>query len=349
MALVLSKFKNINLNDPFFDSLKNNYKEFSQWFAKKAEDSAYVFFNETKTIDGFLYLKVENGAIEDVDPVLPAALRLKVGTLKINAHGTKLGERFIKKIFDHAVYSQVSEVYLTVFAEHAPLITLLERYGFNKSGEKTTTNGTELVYLRKIYSPYNDVVKSYPLVNLRDRSAYLLALKPQWHTRLLPDSILKTENSNIVEDISHTNSIHKVYLTAMKGIESLRRGDVLLIYRTSDGQGAAFYRSVATSIGVVEDYQNISSFASREEFMAYCRPRSVFSEAELSSFWATKRYPHVFRFTYNIALTRRLNRAALIEEVGLNPGAYWGFLRLSKGQFIKIAKQGLVNENLIVD
>ena len=27
--LKLEKFSNINLNDPFFDSLKNDYKEFS--------------------------------------------------------------------------------------------------------------------------------------------------------------------------------------------------------------------------------------------------------------------------------------------------------------------------------
>ena len=35
--LKLEYFSNINLNDPFFDSLKSDYKEFSDWFNKKQE------------------------------------------------------------------------------------------------------------------------------------------------------------------------------------------------------------------------------------------------------------------------------------------------------------------------
>jgi hypothetical protein len=349
MALTLMAFKDIDINDPFFDSLKENYSEFPSWFAKKAEESAYVFKNEYHRIDGFLYLKVENGPVDDVQPALPRAARLKVGTLKINAHGTKLGERFIKKIFDHAIYNEVSEIYLTVFSEHAPLISLIERYGFLEHGKKITANGTEIVYVREIYRPHNDVLRNYPIVKLAGHSIFLLALKPEWHTRLLPDSILRTESGEVVRDVSHTNSIHKVYLTAMRGIETLKRGDVLLIYRTTDGLGAAHYRSVATSIGVVEDYRNIDSFSSREEFMNYCRPRSVFTETELSSFWTTKRFPHVFRFTYNIALRRRVTRATLIEEIGLDPNAYWGFLRLTHKQFTDITQKGLINESLVIN
>ena len=30
--LIYSKFSEIDLNDPFFDSLKDDYKEFSDWF-----------------------------------------------------------------------------------------------------------------------------------------------------------------------------------------------------------------------------------------------------------------------------------------------------------------------------
>ncbi|WP_202880431.1 hypothetical protein [Mannheimia pernigra] len=33
--LIYTKFKNINLDDPFFDSLKEDYKEFTDWFNKK--------------------------------------------------------------------------------------------------------------------------------------------------------------------------------------------------------------------------------------------------------------------------------------------------------------------------
>ena len=348
MNLERKQFKNIDIDDCFFDSLKADYAEFSQWFARKAEDLAYVFHTDEGAIDGFLYVKVEDGVVSDVTPQLPAKRRLKVGTMKINAHSTKLGERLIKKIFDHAIFEGAAELYVTIFAHHGPLIALFERYGFQEGAAKKTQNGTELVLIRVLRCPYSDVVSSYPLINVKDKHAYLLSLYPKWHTRLLPDSILKTEDADVVQDLSHTNSIHKVYLTAMVGIQSLTRGDVLLIYRTSDKQGPAHYRSVATSICVVEEYRPIQSFDSRKNFLAYCRKYSVFTENELATFWERKKYPHVIRFTYNIALKKRVTRGTMIEELELNGDDYWGFLPLSREQFIGICQKGLIDESLII-
>lgn len=338
-----------HLGDPFFDSLKKDYQEFPLWFAKKALERAYVFENDFGTIDGFLYLKEEVGPLLDIQPALPSARRLKVGTLKINPHGTRMGERFIKKIFDHAIYLGSEEIYVTVFASHAALVVLFERYGFVVRGSKVTENGTELVLIRSLDCDFvGDVVKNYPLVSLARKKVYLLALHPQWHTRLLPDSILSSESANVVQDVSHSNSIHKVYLAAMRGMENLQVGDILLIYRTSDDLGPAYYRSVATSICVVEEYRNIKSFRGEQEFLAYCQPYSVFTEEELRDFWLQKKYPHVVRFTYNIALSKRVNRKALIEDVGLDEGLRWGFIPLTHRQLLNIAERGGVNESFIV-
>ncbi|MGV7197652.1 N-acetyltransferase [Xanthomonas axonopodis] len=348
MQLQLKQFKMIELADPFFDSLKAGYAEFPIWFQRKAEDWAYVFYGDLGTVEGFLYLKIESDAVEDTAPPLPPARRVKVGTFKVNPHGTRLGERFVKKLFDHALHVDAAEIYVTAFPEHTALLALFARYGFEHRANKTSPNGTELVLVRTLQAPYQDVTTSYPLIPFGRNSAYLLALYPQWHTRLLPDSILRSEDDNIVQDISHANSIHKVYLAAMPGMEALRRGDLLLIYRTSDGQGSAYYRSVATSICVVEEYRTIHSFSSLNEFMGYCRPYSVFTDDELAQFWARKNYPHVVRFTYNVALSRRPNRKVLIENVGLNADARWGFMPLTHSQLLSIAQLGNVHESLII-
>lgn len=348
MELIQKQFKNINLQDAFFGSLINDYKEFSDWFARKAEDSAYVFEDETG-INGFLYLKTETDAITDVAPPLPPKKRIKVGTMKINARGTKLGERFLKKIFDHALHNGVEEIYVTVFPHHDVLVGLFQKYGFSQAAEKQSANGTELVLVKKLNQLQGNLVKSYPLVNNIDVNRYLLSLRPEWHTRLLPDSILKNENARIIEDVSHTNSIHKVYLAAMRGLENLKPGDIILIYRTSDAAAPAHYRSVATSVGVVEEYRSIHSFASRDEFMAYCQPYSVFSDAELNNFWARKNYPHVFRFTYNAALKRRVTRGEMIEQYGLNANDYWGFMPLTQNQFDSIIRAGQIDEGIVIN
>ncbi|MBB6095619.1 L-amino acid N-acyltransferase YncA [Povalibacter uvarum] len=348
MALKRKKFKEINLADAFFDSLKADYKEFGEWFAKKGEHTAYVFHGEDEAIQAFLYLKVEEDALDDLTPGLPAARRLKVGTMKVNPHGTRMGERLVKKIFDHAVEENVSQMYVTIFPKHAALVALFRRYGFAKIADKHTANGSEDVLARNLNNESKDILYRYPSVSLSS-PAYLLSLYPVWHTRLLPDSILKTEKAAIIEDVSHTNSIHKVYLAAMKGMDVLKAGDLLMIYRTNDGAGAAYYRSVATSICVVEEYRSIHSFRNENDFLSYCQSYSVFTDEELTSFWKYKKYPHVIRFTYNIAMPRRVTRGELIDSVGLDANAYWGFMPITGNQLRAIADLGEVNESLIVD
>lgn len=349
MDLEYRKFSTINLDDPFFDSLKSDYVEFEDWFKKKADSSAYIFANPDGSLDAFLYLKHEDSPINDIDPPLPAVPRLKVGTFKINAHGTKLGERFIKKIFDHAVISERNEIYLTVFQKHKGLIGLIEKYGFEPRGEKKTKNGTETVFFKSMEWRGKGLTKNYPLVPVGRTRQYLLSLYPEWHTRLLPDSILKNEDRSVVEDVSHTNSIHKVYLTKMKGVDALQRGDTLVIYRTSDGQGPAHYRSVATSVCVVEEVTNIANFATVDKFIEYCRPYSVFTEEELRRFFRTREYPVIVRFTYNLAFKKRVTRGTMLEELGMDGKKYWGFFELNKNEFNGILERGQVNESLIVD
>ena len=358
--LQYKQFADIDLNDPFFETLKQSYREFSDWFRRKASEKAYVFYGDRGLIDGFLYLKEEPGTVRDCSPKLIANQEkgwLKVGTFKINAHGTKLGERFIKKIFDYAIMNGFQDIYVTIFDEHTSLISLFERYGFMREAKKTTPNGTELVLTRRLYFiclGVENIVKNYPLINFHgDKTytprCYLLSLLPKWHTRLLPDSILRTETADIVQDVSPTNSIHKVYLTAMSGIGGLKRGDILFIYRPTDEPGLAYYRSLVSSVCVVEEYRHIDSFTDYAEFERYCAPYSIFSRPELRSFWIDRRYPHVFKFSYNIALRKRVIRKDLLDQVGLDSRTYPGFMRLTPQQARHILKLGQVNESFIID
>lgn len=351
MALVYKKFSAVNVNDVFFDSLKVDYAEFSSWFDKKSAngEKAYVFYSEAGNVEGFLYLKKEKEAMGDVVPALPEAKRIKIGTLKINPHGTRLGELFIKKAIDYGIYSGADEIYVTVFAHHEYLVSMFWRYGFEEVAHKTTQNGTELVMIKKLSGLVGDVRRQYPFVDGSARK-FLLALYPEWHSRLLPDSILNTENPvNIVKDISHTNSIHKIYLTSMSGAESLRKGDVLVIYRTSDKKGPAHYRSVATSICVVEEVRNIQEFGSEGDFIKYASSYSIFDINELKRFYASKKYPIIIKFTYNYALPKRVNRAYMIEELGMDPSRYWGFFQLSETEFRGVLDRGEANESIVVD
>ena len=152
MPLTKMRFEKINLSDPFFDSLKDDYEEFEDWFKRKSELEAYVSHNDLGLIDGFLYLKVEKQALDDMIPMHGVKTRVKLGTFKIDAHGTKLGERFIRVMFDYACRNRINEIYVTIFDKHVSLISLLTKYGFElvSRKNKTTKDGQEGVYFKTL-------------------------------------------------------------------------------------------------------------------------------------------------------------------------------------------------------
>lgn len=343
------KFRDVDLDDPFFDSLKAQYQEFADWFRRKADEPTYAIFDDAEgCVRGFLYLKVEDGPIDDIAPPLPAKRRLKVGTLKVQARGTKLGERLLKRIFDHAILEGVDEVYVTIFDTHETLIQLFERYGFVKSGLKHTPNGDENVLIRELKDEFTDVVNSYPRFTTINRRKWLLAIYPEYHTNLFPDSILRGEDPHEEQDISHTNTIHKVYIGRIS-MSRMRRGDIIVIYRTTDRPGLARYRSVISSICVVEETKTRRDFPTIDSFLEFALRHSVYSKEELSAMYLSGERLYAVRMTYNVALPRRPNRERLLDEVGISGYPRWDFRPISDDQFARILEIGEVNEGFIVD
>jgi hypothetical protein len=341
-------FRDVNLSDPFFDSLKEDYQEFPKWFKSKETEPAYVQNIDGK-LTGFMYLKIENGKVADVEPQLSPLHRVKIGTLKVDAHGTKLGERLAKKAFDFAIDTKADEIYVTVFPKHKPLILLLEGFGFKNVGTKTTVNGSESVFIKNLtLSGITGITrKDYPLFDTRHTECYLLGINPKWHSQLFPDSLLNNESYDLLSDVSHTNSISKTYICAMQNVDSLREKDLLIVYRTKDDLGSAEYRSVATSVCVVEDVRDKASFGSIDNYIRYTKPFSVFNESELK-YWYNRQNMHVVKMLYNAAFTKRVIRKTLIDQAGIERNAYPGFMHLSKEQFFKILTLGGVDARLII-
>ena len=56
LAVKQEFFGNIQLADPFFDSLRDDYPGFDKWFKKKSEERAYITYNDGRVLS-FLYLK----------------------------------------------------------------------------------------------------------------------------------------------------------------------------------------------------------------------------------------------------------------------------------------------------
>ncbi|NPD69434.1 GNAT family N-acetyltransferase [Lichenicola cladoniae] len=345
--LRLTKFRDLSIDDPFFDSLKAGYTEFPRWFCSKANEDLYVVDDDDE-LSGMIYLKREDGVVADVIPPLPAKTWLKVGTLKIVSRGTKLGERVIKKIFDTALDLGAEGIYVTIFDVHNDLIALFLRYGFQQTAVKITPNGTESVLTRSLTDFTGDRLKDYPFVHTVGQNYWLLAIYPDYHTRLLPDSILRNEAREIVQDVSHSNTIHKVYISGLS-LQRMSPGDVVVFYRTTDRQGPAHYRSVVTSVCVIEEVKLKRDFRDIASFLAYTMPRSVFSEAELREQFTTRKRLSVAKMTYNAAFNRRTTRGRLIDDGIMTVQPRWDLRRLDEDQLMCILAAGEVNARLVVN
>ncbi|GAB4188712.1 MAG: hypothetical protein OHK0022_00750 [Roseiflexaceae bacterium] len=58
-VMQIVRFSDIDINDPFFDSLKESYTEFENWFNRKAQERAHIMVDGHGSIIAFLYLKRE--------------------------------------------------------------------------------------------------------------------------------------------------------------------------------------------------------------------------------------------------------------------------------------------------
>lgn len=343
---IYAPFKDINLNDSFFDSLKKDYTEFERWFKRKSEENDKAFIQIVNNqLEGFLYLKQEKGPITDVEPSIDCHIAVKIGTFKVVPHGTRLGERFIKKSLDFAISNSIDIIYVTIFSHHDYLLKMFLNYGFKIHGTKTTANGEENVLVKNLNEISNNTLLDYPRINTSS-NAFLLGIRPQYHTRLFPDSKLFNESFDVIKDVSHSNSITKIYIGRMYTMSQIRPGDNLIIYRTSDGQGSARFRSVATTACTVIDTKRRSSFNNLSDLKAYCKNYSVFTDDELSEFINTPKDFYVLKMTYNVSLNKRIIQKRLIEEVGLNP-SYWGCFKLTNSQFNNILSLGEINNKYL--
>jgi predicted nucleic acid-binding protein len=332
----------IDVHDAFFDSLRDAYDGFNDWFNRKCDEDAYTCHDDTGQLLGFLYLKTENADenYTDIAPIFRPKRRLKVGTFKVVATGFRLGERFIKIILDNAVERNVDEVYVTLFEDRPELESLamlLSRWGFMKYGVKTSTGETVLIKQMKEYIPKFTPRQNYPNL-IYAMQKFILPILPQYHTSLLPDSILQNENENdFLAKTPYRYALQKVYISFAPE-RNIQPGDIVVFYRTGR-QGNAGYTGVLTSVAIVEEA--ISGFASQDDYMSHVQNRSVFTKDELEKFWKQHRGNQmVLKFIFvNSFAKRPILKFLWNNDIIPFPNGPRPFTRISDKQFNMILSE----------
>jgi hypothetical protein len=339
-------FGNINLKDAFFDSFREDYQGFDNWFVKKSDETSYVCSYEG-AVNAFLFIKKEDEAENylDITPAFTPKKRLKIGTFKVTANGFKLGERFLKIIFDNALIQKVDEIYVTIFnkrEEQERLISLLEDWGFILHGIKSTINGDEQVYIKPFKRGEEINIQfpklTYPFIS-KESDVYIVPIYQAYHTELFPDSVLKNESPmDFIENRPHRNALSKVYICRSL-VRDLKSGDRIIFYRTGD-TGNAINTGVATTVGIVESV--ITDIQDEATFLSLCRKRSVFDDEELRKHWNYNKgsRPFIVNFLYAFSYLKRpnlrwLNENGVIPDIMDMPR---GFRKITEEDFINIAK-----------
>lgn len=298
---------NIELDDVFFDSLKNDYKGFTEWYKRKSQEGkrAYITRDDKNNVSSFLMTKIEDES-EDYSNFrepFEKNRRLKIATFKVVNTGNKIGESYIKIIINEAIKKNVNEIYVTVFKKQEALIHLFSEYGFVQKTAKMTEKSDssieeELVFVKSM----ND--DTYPNFNWSNKNTFIVPIKQQYHEMLFPES----ENFNQLTfgDLkginTYSNSIKKAYICKAQ-TRQIRSGDILLFY-------ASEHKKSITTIGVVDGV--FTNFSSPDELYNMAKKRTVYSLNEIKSIFSSN--SKLILFKYYKTLENPIPYNKLIEQ-----------------------------------
>ena len=148
ICIIEKQLKDLDINDRFFDSLKNEYEDFIIWFNNHLDRKAYITFRDKK-ITSILILKIEdkNENYKDFNKEFKPSKRLKICTLKVDVKFKNIGTKYLELAYNEALKNNVNEIYITLYTNHKDLINLLEKNNYIYYCDKSNN---EKVYINKI-------------------------------------------------------------------------------------------------------------------------------------------------------------------------------------------------------
>lgn len=297
-----SSFQDVDLSDMFFESLKSDYPEFSEWFVRKGREGAQALvFSDESGVGAFLYLKEENEPIGLVDTMLPASPRLKIGTLRIaeKYRGVRLGEGAIGVALWQWRALGIKEIYVTVFEKYDLLIKLFEEFGFSFIGHNSRH---ERIYLKDRNNiDYATPLTAFPFINPNFINAGVIPIFEEYHDTLFPYSELKGVKE--VEEYTAKNGIKKVFIATPSTDLSFKEGQPVFIYRIHTGDGQKTYKSVITSVCTITKVCVVKSnnqyLLDFDDFLNLTSNKTVYNKNELNNIYTTRKNVILIDMIYN--------------------------------------------------
>ncbi len=351
MSFKLIPFKSCDFDDPFFDSLKDDYPGFDSWFKRKSDEGRFTYvWKEDGLIHGFLYIKDEP-EVESVGD-LPEEPRMKIGTLKVDDSigGQRIGEGAVGLALWKWAKSDIRQIYVTVFPKHKSLIKTLEGFGF----KKVTMKGEEEVYLKdRTDLDTSEPKKYFPFVK-KGNSGRIIPIKPVYHDKMFIYSEIKNTNQE-VDLMPVSNGISKIYLAYTGFKLDYRIHDLAFIYRISEDESNKRYKSVISSYCVITAIKTIKSnglaMISKESFKNLVGNKTIYTDEELDDAYSQKNL-HMIGLVYcgYFGSGNNVNYDTL-QRIGIwKKDVHPYQIKLSSEEIEAIFKEGRINvQDVVID
>ena len=338
----------LSIDTPIFDSLRQAYKAFNDWFERSAKDGrkAWICGHSDDIQALCIYKDEQNEIVTNENIALPGNL-LKLCTLKVDRNGLKLGELLIKQAFDYADLNNKDYVYLTVDEiNHKYLIDLIADFGFQRFG--TDKKGRDTVYVKSFISsksrdaifnnatsPLEFLVNYYPAVDARNVDTFLVPIQPHFHGRLFPDLVIQPSIFPSLED-SVGNAIKQAYL-CKSNTKSVEVGDLVFFYRTQDQKSI-------TSYGVVERFLYKQN---SETIYNLVKRRTVYTMDEIREMNRNfKTRAILFRRVRHLKQPIPFTR---LIELGIVSGSIQSLVKLEKSSMRKLIHEAKLHDCFLSD
>lgn len=335
---------NLDIKDPIFDSLKQEYSNppFEEWFEKisKQGRKGWVSYLSDGSIGALLIYKLNENEVIPTNPPQPEKSRLKISTMKVSRVGYKIGELLIKLSIDLAIDNNLSEIYLTHYTKkNDRLVDLISEFSFKHIGR--IENGED-IYLKKILVKQIDLKSFLPkeisrlfYPNFYDGKSvniFIIPIKPIFHEKLFTDyrkqtTILEYAGEFIVEG----NTIQKAYI-CNANTKKIKSGDLVLFYRSGDHQAI-------TSIGIVEeihynqrDANSVSNLVGK---------RTVYSLKEIEEI--TQKNTLVLLFNFHFHFKKPISKDYLLNNKVLKRIPQ-SISKIEHDKYLLIKKKGGIDE-----
>jgi len=302
------------LGGAFFETIRNDYAGFNQWFGRIAMEGrrAWVYRepgqDEVQAICIFTVQTDER--ITDDGQVLEGQA-LKLCTFKVGeaVRGRKIGELFLRAAFQFGTNHQCEHIFLHANEEQQMHLTsLIEDFGFRAVGtymddavfvkdHPTQPPAIQLAafdYVRRYYPHYLDDL---------DVQKFIVPIQPEFHDILFPDWMAPGQALPADHPQRHVgNAIKLAYLS--NSLSKLPRpGDLVLFYRSHD-------HKAITTLGVVERYEWMGE---ADEIARVVSRRTVYTDAQIASMTRDETKVMLFR------LIRHFENPVPIEQLLAHP------------------------------